>query len=149
MPRFVITGGLGVGKTSVLSLLEPRYHVVAEPARELIAEHRRVGSEVPLDHQPERFIELLISRSIDNYNSASPAVVSVFDRGVPDCIAYAMAYERDIGPALEAAARYRYTSICSATWAWGVPAAIRSIMIRRQVGVRRALRCDIEPPRFV
>lgn len=32
----------------------------------------------------------------------------MFDRGVPDCVAYAMAYELDVGPALDAAARCRY-----------------------------------------
>jgi predicted ATPase len=108
MARFVITGGLGVGKTSVLALLEPRYDVVAEPARELIAEHRNAGSETSLDHQPELFVERLISRSIEKYVTASPAAVTVFDRGVPDCVAYAMAYGLDVGPALDAAARCRY-----------------------------------------
>lgn len=108
MARFVITGGLGVGKSSVLSLLEPRYDVVAEPARELIAEHQNTGSETWLDHQPVLFVERLISRSIEKHATASPTAVTVFDRGVPDCVAYAMAYELDVGPALDAAARYRY-----------------------------------------
>lgn len=31
MARFVITGGSGVGKTSVLPLPEPRYGIAAEP----------------------------------------------------------------------------------------------------------------------
>ena len=108
MARFVITGGLGVGKTSVLALLEPRYDVVAEPARELIAEHRSTGSETALDRQPELFVELLVARSIDKFTAASPSAVTIFDRGVPDCIAYAMAYELDIGPALDAASQCRY-----------------------------------------
>jgi predicted ATPase len=110
MARYVITGGLGVGKTSVLSLLKPRYETVAEPARELIAEHRKTTGEATLDHRPELFVELLISRSIEHHAAASPSAVTVFDRGVPDCIAYAMAYEVNIGPALDAASRYRYES---------------------------------------
>lgn len=110
MPRYVITGGLGVGKTSVLSLLEPRYETVAEPARELIAEHRRATGETTLDHRPEMFVELLISRSIEHHVAASPSAVTVFDRGLPDCIAYAMANEVNIGPAMDAATRYRYES---------------------------------------
>lgn len=107
MGRFVITGGLGVGKTSVLSQLEPRYELVAEPARELIAEHRNTSGTM-LDRQPELFVELLITRSVDNYTTASATSVTVFDRGVPDCIAYAMTYELDVGRALDAAARCRY-----------------------------------------
>jgi predicted ATPase len=108
MARFVITGGLGVGKTSVLSILKPRYQTVAEPARELIAEHRDTSGDTTLDHRPERFVEILITRSIEKYTAASPSAVTVFDRGVPDCIVYAMAYELDIGPALDAASRYPY-----------------------------------------
>lgn len=108
MARFVITGGLGVGKTSVLSLLSPRYETVAEPARELIAEHRATGDDVTIDQRPELFVEKLISRSIEKYSSASSSAVTVFDRGLPDCIAYAMAYELDPGPALDAASRYPY-----------------------------------------
>lgn len=108
MVRFVITGGLGVGKTSVLSLLKPRYATVAEPARELIAEHRETNSEAMLDQRPELFVEKLISRSIEKYTTASPSTVTVFDRGLPDCIAYAVAHEMDVGPALDAASRYPY-----------------------------------------
>lgn len=110
MARYVITGGLGVGKSSVLSFLEPKYETVAEPARELISEHRETTGEATLDHRPELFVELLISRSIEHHAAASPSAVSVFDRGVPDCVAYAMASEVDIGPALDAASRYRYES---------------------------------------
>jgi predicted ATPase len=118
MARYVITGGLGVGKTSVLSLLKPRYETVAEPARELIAEHRKSTGEATLDHRPELFVELLISRSIENHAAASPSAVTVFDRGVPDCIAYAMAYDLDIGPALDAASRYRYESAVFVASPW-------------------------------
>lgn len=108
MARFLITGGLGVGKTSVLSLLQPRYETVAEPARELIDEHRNATGEATLDHRPELFLELLLSRSIQHHQAAASSAVKVFDRGVPDCIAYAMAFEVEIGPALEAAHLFRY-----------------------------------------
>lgn len=108
MARFVITGGLGVGKTSLLSLLNRQYETVAEPARELIAEHRETSGEATLDLRPELFVEILISRSMEKYTAASSSAVTVFDRGVPDCITYAMAYELDIGPALDAAFPYPY-----------------------------------------
>ncbi len=45
----MITGGLGVGKTSLLSLLNRQYETVAEPARELIAEQRETSGEATLD----------------------------------------------------------------------------------------------------
>lgn len=73
MARFVISGGLGVGKTSVLSLLSPRYETVAEPARELISEHRDASGESTLDHLPALFVEMLIARSTEKYTAASPS----------------------------------------------------------------------------
>jgi predicted ATPase len=108
MARYVVSGGLGVGKTSVLSLLKHRYETVAEPARALIPEHRNATSEATLDHRPGLFVDLLISRSIENHAAVSSSGVTVFDRGVPDCIAYAMAYDLNVTPALDAASRYRY-----------------------------------------
>ncbi|MGA7227049.1 MAG: AAA family ATPase, partial [Acidimicrobiia bacterium] len=69
MARFVITGGLGVGKTSLLSLLNRQYETVAEPARELVSEHRETSDDATLDQRPELFVEKLISRSIEKYTT--------------------------------------------------------------------------------
>lgn len=81
---------------------------VPEPARELIAEHRAVTGEATLDHRPDLFVERLISRSLQNYRYASEATVTVFDRGLPDCLAYAAVYGIDTQRAMEAAAANRY-----------------------------------------
>lgn len=108
MSRFVITGGLGAGKSSVLAALRGRYATVPESARELIAEHRAVTGEPTLDHRPEVFVERLISRTLRAYRSVSPGEVTLFDRGLPDCVAYAAVTDVDPNPALEAAAANRY-----------------------------------------
>ena len=108
MPRYVVTGGLGTGKTSVISMLAREVETVPEPARELIAEHRAAGGEPTLDRQPEVFVAKLISRSIENHRSASEVVTTVFDRGLPDCVAYAAINGIDVKPAFEASARHRY-----------------------------------------
>lgn len=108
MPRFVITGGLGTGKTSVIPLLPREIETVPEPARELIAEHRAATGEPTLDHRPEPFVERLVQRSIENYRSASDVARTVFDRGLPDCVAYAAVYGIDTQTAVEAANQYRY-----------------------------------------
>ena len=108
MPRYIITGGLGTGKTSVISQLGRELETVPEPARELIAEHRAATGEPTLDHRPELFVERLVQRSIENYQSVSETGLAVFDRGVPDCVAYATAYGIDAKTAMQAAALYRY-----------------------------------------
>ncbi len=108
MPRYVITGGLGTGKTSVISVLKRTMETMPEPARELIAEDGIAPGERTLDRRPELFIERLVTRSVENYQSAPEAAVTVFDRGLPDCIAYAASYGIDPQPAIRVAAAYRY-----------------------------------------
>ena len=108
MPRHVITGGLGVGKTTVLSALRSGYPTVAEPARLVLAEHRDETGETTMDHRPEEFVQRLVDRAIDDFVSADESQITVFDRGLPDCIAYADVFGIDRAPALEAAVAHRY-----------------------------------------
>lgn len=109
MSRYVITGGLGTGKTSVIAVLERTMETVPEPARELIAEHHAATGEAILD-DPDLFVQRLISRSLHDYRSASAVKVTVFDRGLPDCLAYAAVYGLDTQGAMEAAAGNPYES---------------------------------------
>lgn len=118
MPRYIITGGLGTGKTSIVSSLGPDIHTVSEPARELIGEHRDATGESTLDNRPELFVERLIARSIDRYHSVAESQLAVFDRGLPDCVAYATAFGIDTRPALHAASAYRYETTVFVTAPW-------------------------------
>lgn len=104
----MVTGGLGTGKTSVLSALDDAVLVVAEPARELIAEHHSSVGEGLLDTRPQLFVERLIERSITKHQSVEDGVTAIFDRGLPDCVAYAAIYGIDAQRAIEAAEEYRY-----------------------------------------
>lgn len=106
--RIVITGAPGTGKTTVLRALERGVVVVAEPAREIIAEHRAATGEASLDHQPTVFVRRLVTRSVEKYDAVSGDVVAMFDRGLPDCVAYAHVLGVDSGVALRAAERRRY-----------------------------------------
>jgi len=110
MPRFVVTGGLGVGKTSVITRLGQSVKTVPEPARELIAEHRSATGEKTLDDAPEVFVNRLIARSVEKYRSVSDGQVAVFDRGLPDCVAYAAVNGIDTRPAMEVSAANPYES---------------------------------------
>jgi predicted ATPase len=105
----VLTGAPGSGKTATLDHVGEGIVRVGEPAREILAEQRAAGRVGNLDHEPALFVELLLRRSIDKYQTARTSSAPVlFDRGVPDCVAYAVGFGVDPAHGVEASRRYRY-----------------------------------------
>ena len=106
----ILTGAPGSGKTAVLKGLGTGVHTVDEPAREVIAEQRAIGGAGTSEQDPAMFVALLLQRSIDKHRDAvrSTAPLVLFDRGVPDCVAYAAVSGVDPAEGLAAARRYRY-----------------------------------------
>ena len=106
---FTLTGPPGSGKTAILDHLRAKFRCLDEPAREVLAEQRASGGRGTWDQDPSLFVDLLLRRSIEQYESArgSPEPV-LFDRGVPDCVVYAMWAGTDPRPSIEAADAFRY-----------------------------------------
>jgi predicted ATPase len=106
---YLLTGAPGTGKTAVLAGLGPGIRCLAEPAREILAEQRSIGGVGTPDRDPTLFVDLLLQRSVDNHEAAQAwEGPTVFDRGVPDCVAYAIWLGVDPTPSLLASKRYRY-----------------------------------------
>jgi predicted ATPase len=118
VPRYVLTGAPGTGKTSVLSLLSKHHATVSEPARDVIAEHNAATGERTLDHRPDLFVEKLIERSVQNYEAVADLPTTFFDRGLPDCVTYAEIYGLDPEPVMKLARRYRYETPVFVTRPW-------------------------------
>lgn len=118
MQRFVVTGAPGTGKTTLVDSLNHLGEVVGEPARELIAEHQAATGEESLDGSPGLFIERLIARSIEKFDLALSAGIVIYDRGLPDCVAYARTFGVDPAAALDAARKRRYVSPVFVTPPW-------------------------------
>jgi len=120
-PRLIVmTGAPGTGKTAILRSLEPTLVHVPEPAREVLAEQRAIGGTGTPQSDAARFVELLLERSIEKHRAALERGQSVlFDRGVPDCIAYARQLGGDPEPCRNAAAicRYEATVLVARPWA--------------------------------
>jgi predicted ATPase len=116
----ILTGAPGTGKTAILDVLRAGYPCIAEPAREILAEQRSIGGEGVPDRNASRFVDLLLQRSIEKHAEArSLGGVVLFDRGVPDCVAYAERLGANPAPSVRAASEYRYhrTVLVARPWA--------------------------------
>lgn len=88
---YVITGGPGCGKTTVLLELEKRgFGYAPEVARQIIQEQVESGGNVAPWGDQQRYTELMLERSVESYLQHTPAGKPTFsDRGIPDSLCYA------------------------------------------------------------
>lgn len=88
-PRFVITGGPGFGKSSIINELERLGKECRhEISRSIIKEQLAIGGDVlPWKNLPA-FSEVVLSKRLLQYEMCSGDEPVFFDRGVPDILAY-------------------------------------------------------------
>jgi predicted ATPase len=106
----VITGAPGSGKTAIVrELVALGYGGVPEPAREVIAQQRANGVDKVYDADPRMFLDLMLSRAIEDHGRASrERGPTFFDRAIPDQIGYAELFGSDTSDAVAAAGAHRY-----------------------------------------
>jgi predicted ATPase len=115
----VVTGAPGTGKTAILRWVAPRLTYIPEPAREVLAEQRAIRGKGTPESDSARFVELLLERSVEKHREALRQGQTVlFDRGVPDCVAYARLLGGDPEPCRKAAAACRYEATVLVTRPW-------------------------------
>lgn len=111
---FVVSGGPGAGKTTVLLELAKRgFPHAAEVARQIIQEQAESGGRaLPWDDR-EAYTRLMLQRSIDSFLEHTPARQTMFsDRGIPDTLCYARLIGlQDEGNIQKACAEYRYARL--------------------------------------
>lgn len=110
-PFFVLTGGPGAGKTTLIgALARDGVATVAEAGRAVIRdEEARGGRALPwLD--PRAFAGAMLARDVANYDAMrGGGAPVVFDRGIPDIAGYLRLEGLDPPQALRAAMRrHRY-----------------------------------------
>jgi predicted ATPase len=99
--KIIVTGTWGVGKTTVLAGLGDDICIVPEPARIALHEDPTIGADW------RRFSGALLARSIAAYDT-SPLGTVLFDRGIPDCLAYARWFGLDTASFIAAAESHQY-----------------------------------------
>ncbi|HWM81460.1 MAG TPA: AAA family ATPase [Pseudolabrys sp.] len=108
---FIVTGGPGSGKTTLIEALAARGHpVVAESGRQIIKEQMATGGQALPWADRTAFAAAMLTQAIDEHrrNRASHRPV-FFDRGIPDVIGYLSLVGLPVPAATNDAARhYRY-----------------------------------------
>jgi len=118
---FVITGGPGSGKTTILRELEARgFHCVPEVARQIIQEQVRDGGTALPWSDRTLYTQFMLERSVKSYEErAQDSFPVFFDRGIPDTLGYARLISLgDDKYIRDACYQYRYASIVFLTPAW-------------------------------
>ncbi|SNY99707.1 AAA family ATPase [Flagellimonas pacifica] len=105
--KVVITGAPGTGKTSIVNGLEEKgFHCYHEIIRDMTSKAKKEGDPAGLVSNPLVFVDdamqfnkdLLYGRAAHFQESlTSKALVSVFDRGIPDVLAYMDFFGQEYG----------------------------------------------------
>ncbi|MDL2278585.1 AAA family ATPase [Parabacteroides sp. OttesenSCG-928-G07] len=113
---YIITGGPGVGKTTLLDALKMEgYAVIPEAARAIINEQvQSGGAGVPWKDNP-LYTALMLHRSVEDYMAAKARQHTkpvFFDRGIPDSLCHWIMGGNPITEEMEEAVKkYRYERI--------------------------------------
>jgi predicted ATPase len=108
---FVVSGGPGAGKTTVLDeLAKLGFSCAPEVAREIIREQVQSGGTALPWADRTAYTALMLQRSIESFVAHTPAVRQTFsDRGIPDTLCYARLIGLGDTGVIERACRlYRY-----------------------------------------
>jgi predicted ATPase len=110
---FVLTGGPGSGKTTLIDALrEKGFATTQEAGRGVIREETQGGGHALPWLDPERFAERMFEWELESYRQAEREAGTVFfDRGLPDTLGYLRLEELDVPAWMEEQAwRLRYNN---------------------------------------
>ncbi len=118
---YIITGGPGSGKTSIVEELRKRGVLcVDEVARSILKEQNAIGGDATHTGDRRKYCELMLSRSMFTYNQVAEMRAPVFfDRGIPELAGYRRFTAADV-PAhfLKAVEMFRYNPVVFMTPPW-------------------------------
>ena len=105
-PFYVLAGPPGAGKTTLLEQLSGHLTTVPEYARRILAEERRTGGTATGDQDHTLFVERMLDLALSDYRAATG--LTLFDRGLPDLLAFCAHYGIADGLVRAAVDAHRY-----------------------------------------
>lgn len=108
---FIVTGGPGAGKTTLIeALAETGFATVEEAGRRIIREQRETSGNATHEGDRLAYRQLMFQRDLESYRNMEEISSPVFfDRGLPDLIGYSRLIGAIVPPELDhAVTRYRY-----------------------------------------
>ena len=108
---YIITGGPGVGKTTLLEqMARYGYNYVPEVARNIIKEQIEISGDALPWKDTRKYSDMMLGRSVDDFVRLSDNnSLLFFDRGIPDTYGYEVLIKLTISKDLEEAVKiYRY-----------------------------------------
>lgn len=115
-PFYIITGPPGSGKTMLIERLKSEVSTVPEPARRVLAEQRRIGGTATGEQNPEAFVSQMLALSVQDYDAARGP--TLFDRGLPDLLAFTTYYQLPDADIRQAIGTRRYHPIVFVLPSW-------------------------------
>lgn len=99
---YIVTGGPGVGKTTLLEAIgKEGFLIVPEVAREIIKTQIETGGKALPWEDTRLYTELMLKGSVESYmNNINSKDITFFDRGIPDTICYAGMIGLEISPVM-------------------------------------------------
>ena len=111
---FVVTGGPGAGKTSLITELARRgFHTIPESGRAIIREEVARGGDALPWADRMAYVERMLERDLRAYEDAQAlSGPVVFDRGTPDILGYLTLCGLPVPPYIAAAAKGARYNAC-------------------------------------
>jgi predicted ATPase len=118
--RYIISGGPGFGKTSIIKELENRkYKSIHEISRSIIKEQMEKGGDILPWKNLKAFSGLVFEQRLNQHSNAPSNEVCFYDRGIVDVLAYLKNDALHVPSSyIEASRKFHYNQIVFLTPPW-------------------------------